>query len=106
MPIFTKDDRERAQNCRSLAASAEVKLAKQLFFLAKEYDAAAHAREQGNSPINNQVDAPLDAGPNSQSKDVQLRHSVANAAKRPAGLHQVRAVSLTSYVAVARFLGL
>ena len=40
------DYRLKARNCRYLAASAEAKIAKHLFFLAKEYDAAAHTREQ------------------------------------------------------------
>ena len=46
LPIVATDYREKARKCRILAGSAERKIAKQLFFLADEYDAAAYTREQ------------------------------------------------------------
>jgi hypothetical protein len=46
LPFVATDYREKARKCRSLAESADGKIAKHLFFLAAEYDAAAYKREQ------------------------------------------------------------
>ena len=49
-PTLATDFRDKARKCRFLAESAEDRIAKQLFFLADEYDAAAYTIEQDDKP--------------------------------------------------------
>jgi hypothetical protein len=48
MPLITQatDYRDKARKCRFLAESAEERIARQLSFLAEEYDAAAYTIER------------------------------------------------------------
>jgi hypothetical protein len=52
MPLRTlaTDYRDKARKCRFLAESAEDRIAKQLFFLADEYDAAAYTIDRNDAP--------------------------------------------------------
>ena len=45
-PANAAEYREKARNCRSLAESAEERIATQLSFLAEEYESAASMLEQ------------------------------------------------------------
>ena len=45
-PTLATDFRDKARKCRVLAGSTEDRIAKQLFFLADEYDAAAYTLER------------------------------------------------------------
>ena len=46
LPTLATDYRDNARKCRFLAESAEDRIARQLFFLADEYDAAAYTIER------------------------------------------------------------
>jgi hypothetical protein len=50
LPTLASDYRDKARKCRSLAETAEDRIAKQLFFLADEYDAAAGTIDQHDEP--------------------------------------------------------
>ena len=46
LPSLATDYLDKARKCRFLAESAEDQIAKQLFFLADEYEAAAYTLER------------------------------------------------------------
>jgi hypothetical protein len=50
LPNLATNYRDKARKCRFLAETAEEQLAKQLFFLADEYDAAAYTIERDGGP--------------------------------------------------------
>ena len=49
-PTLATEYRAKARKCRFLAESAEVGIARKLFFLADEYDAAAYTIERSDEP--------------------------------------------------------
>jgi hypothetical protein len=59
--IVSTEYRNKARKCRALAASADNKISKQLFFLAREYDAAACARERRYLPATADLKAHVTA---------------------------------------------
>ena len=50
LPTIATDYRAKARKCRFLAESADDSIARQLFFLADEYDAAAYTLERDDRP--------------------------------------------------------